>query len=138
MYSMNRIQPHEHVREESELLRDIQTAEQQFAAGEGIPHEQVREQVLGAPTIWLTHPATKEALMTVVTIEEARERLPELIAELQPGEEIVIDQDGSPVAKLTRSGPASWPCRPGSARHLPHWMAPDFDAPLEDFREYME
>ena len=76
--------------------------------------------------------------MTVVTVEEAQARLRDLIAELQPGEEIRIDQDGTPVAKLTRNGHASWPCQPGSARHLPHWMAPDFDATPEDFREYTE
>jgi predicted RNase H-like HicB family nuclease len=32
----------------------------------------------------------------------------------------------------------TWPCQPGSAKHIPHWMAPDFNAPLDDFREYME
>ena len=73
-----------------------------------------------------------------ITIEEAQKRLRDLIAELQPGEEILIHEDGAPVAKLTRNGAAIWPCQPGSARHLPHWMAPDFDAPLEDFHEYME
>lgn len=74
--------------------------------------------------------------MTVVSVEEAQAKLPDLIEQLQPGEEIVIDQDGTPVATLTRSGPASWPCQPGSAQHLPHWMAPDFDDTPEDFREY--
>ena len=74
--------------------------------------------------------------MTVVTVEEAQARLRDLIAELQPGEEIVIDQDGSPIATLTRNGLSAWPCQPGSARHLPHWMAPDFDATPDDFSEY--
>src|SRR3712207_1586802 len=72
-----------------------------------------------------------------VSIEEAQQRLPELIAELQVGEQLVIDQNGAPVATLTRVPRASWPCQPGTAKHLPHWMAPDFAAPLEDFREYM-
>lgn len=76
--------------------------------------------------------------MHPVTLEEIQPRLPELIAEMQPGEEVVILQNGSPVAKLLRSPRTSWPCRAGSARHLPHWIAPDFDEPLEDFREYME
>ena len=26
----------------------------------------------------------------------------------------------------------------GKREHIPHWMAPDFDQPLDDFREYME
>ena len=33
-------------------------------------------------------------------------------------------------------GPTTWPCKAGSARDIPHWMAPDFDAPLDDFRDY--
>lgn len=73
-----------------------------------------------------------------VSIEEAQARLPDLLAELQVGEELVIDQNGAPVAVLTRTERTSWPCRPGSAKQSAHWMAPDFDAPLEDFREYME
>lgn len=73
-----------------------------------------------------------------VTLEEAQARLPELIAGLQPQEELVICQGGIPLARLTRAARTSWPCQPGSARDLPHWMAPDFDAPLEDFREYTE
>jgi antitoxin (DNA-binding transcriptional repressor) of toxin-antitoxin stability system len=76
--------------------------------------------------------------MTTVPLEEAQARLPELIAGLRPGEELVIDQKGTPVARLTRTPRTSWPCQPGTAKGLPHWMAPDFDAPVEDFREYME
>jgi antitoxin (DNA-binding transcriptional repressor) of toxin-antitoxin stability system len=73
-----------------------------------------------------------------VSIEEAQARLPDLVAELQVGEELVIDQNGAPVAILTRAERTRWPCQPGSAKETPHWMADDFDAPLEDFREYME
>jgi predicted DNA-binding antitoxin AbrB/MazE fold protein len=32
----------------------------------------------------------------------------------------------------------TWPCKAGSAKDKILWIAPDFDAPLEDFREYME
>jgi antitoxin (DNA-binding transcriptional repressor) of toxin-antitoxin stability system len=73
-----------------------------------------------------------------IKLEDARTRLPELIAGLQPGEEAVIVDDGQPVATLTRAPRTSWPCKAGSAKDKIHWMAPDFDAPLEDFREYME
>jgi antitoxin (DNA-binding transcriptional repressor) of toxin-antitoxin stability system len=76
--------------------------------------------------------------MSPVTLEEAQARLPELVAALHPNEELLIVDKGVPLAKLMRSERTSWPCQPGSAKHLPHWMAPDFDAPLEDFREYME
>jgi antitoxin (DNA-binding transcriptional repressor) of toxin-antitoxin stability system len=76
-------------------------------------------------------------LMSTVTLAEAQTHLPELLASLQPREELLIVQNGVPVAKLTRSERTSWPCQPGSAKHIPHWMALDFDAPLEDFQEYM-
>lgn len=70
--------------------------------------------------------------MTTATIEQIQSHLPELLGELQPGDEIIIQQNGDPVAKLIRTSRTSWPCEPGSAKHLPHWMAPDFDAPLEE------
>jgi hypothetical protein len=54
-----------------------------------------------------------------VTIEEAQAKLPEIID------------------KLTHRPLTSWPCQPASARNKSHWMAEDFDAPLEDFKEYM-
>lgn len=73
-----------------------------------------------------------------ITLAEAQTQLSELIARLQPGDVVEIKQDGLPVARLTKCPETSWPCQPGSAKHLPHWMAPDFNAPLDDFREYME
>jgi antitoxin (DNA-binding transcriptional repressor) of toxin-antitoxin stability system len=76
--------------------------------------------------------------MSTVTLEEAQARLGELISRLSPGEEVLIAQQGQPVAKLVRSQRATWPCQAGSAKDKILWIAPDFDAPLEDFREYME
>ena len=76
--------------------------------------------------------------MATVTIEEAQTKLPELICGLLHGEELIITENDHPIAKLTRSPRTSWPCQPGSAKDKGHWMAEDFDAPLEDFKEYME
>jgi antitoxin (DNA-binding transcriptional repressor) of toxin-antitoxin stability system len=73
-----------------------------------------------------------------ITIEEAQARLAELIGKLNPGEEVMITEDDQPVAKLTRQPGGQWPCQPGSAKNTPHWMAPDFDAPLDDFKEYFK
>ena len=42
------------------------------------------------------------------------------------------------MAKLARTGAKQWPCKAGSYRKAEFWIAPDFDAPLEDFKEYME
>jgi antitoxin (DNA-binding transcriptional repressor) of toxin-antitoxin stability system len=76
--------------------------------------------------------------MTTVNLNEASSQLPELIMGLHPGEQLVIVEAGNPLATLTRSGAKEWPCTAGSAKDTPHWMAPDFDAPLEEFREYMQ
>ena len=76
--------------------------------------------------------------MSTVTIEEAQAKLPEIIDKLEPGEELIITRNDQPIAMLTRTPRTSWPCQPGSARDKSHWMAEDFDAPLEDFKEYMQ
>jgi antitoxin YefM len=39
---------YERLLEERDLLREVHLAEKQLAAGQGIPHEQAREQVLSA------------------------------------------------------------------------------------------
>jgi len=65
-------------------------------------------------------------------------KLPEIVAAMVPGEELVLTVDGEPVAVVTRPPRTSWPCEPGSARDRSFWMAPDFDAPLEEFEDYME
>jgi antitoxin (DNA-binding transcriptional repressor) of toxin-antitoxin stability system len=76
--------------------------------------------------------------MAIVTIQEAQAGLSDLIHKLVPGEEVVITENDQPVAKLARTEPKKqWPCKAGSAKGK-IWMAPDFDAPLEDFKEYME
>lgn len=76
--------------------------------------------------------------MSTLTLEEAQSRLKDIIEALSPGEEIIIVQDDQPIAKLTRADRQSWPCKAGSAKDKIPWIAPDFDAPLEDFKEYME
>jgi antitoxin (DNA-binding transcriptional repressor) of toxin-antitoxin stability system len=69
-------------------------------------------------------------------MEDLPEALQELIGTIQDGEELVIVRGQRPVARLLPL-PAEGP-RPtfGSARGLVT-MADDFDAPLEDFRDYM-
>ena len=76
--------------------------------------------------------------MTSVTLEEAQARLSELLDLLQPGEEITITAHGHPVAQVRKVERTSWPSKAGSYQKPGFWMAPDFDAPLEDMKEYME
>jgi antitoxin (DNA-binding transcriptional repressor) of toxin-antitoxin stability system len=80
----------------------------------------------------------EEIIMPTVTIEEAQTKLHELIHSLLYGEELVITEKDQPIATLSLSPRTSWPCQPGSAKGKSHWMAEDFDAPLEDFKEYIE
>ncbi len=76
--------------------------------------------------------------MTSVTIEEAQSMLPEIVRQLQPGEEITITDHEQPFAQVRKAARTSWPCRAGSAKDSIRWIAPDFDAPLDEFREYVE
>ena len=78
--------------------------------------------------------------MTTVSIQEAEARLSELIHKLKPGDEVIITEDNRPVARLitTATKPQKQPRQPGTLRGSVLYMAPDFDAPLEDFKDYME
>ena len=77
--------------------------------------------------------------MSTVTIENAQAHLSELIDQMQPGEEIVILRSDLPIAKLVGQSPERpQRSRPGFMKGTVISMAPDFDAPLEDFKEYME
>ena len=73
--------------------------------------------------------------MTSITLQEAQENLPEVLGRLHPGEEVVIVDGGTAVAMVRKAERTSWPCKAGSAAQSILWIAPDFDAPLEDFRE---
>lgn len=73
-----------------------------------------------------------------VNLDEAKAHLREIISGLKLGEALEIVENGEPLATLTRTPPQQWPCQAGSAKDTKHWMAPDFDAPLDDFREYAE
>jgi len=78
--------------------------------------------------------------MTTVSIDEAQAKLAELINNLAPDEVIVITKDDEPVARLTPADKpeSKTPRQPGTLRGTVLYMAPDFDAPLDEFKEYME
>ena len=74
-----------------------------------------------------------------VTLEEAHSHLPELIDQMEPGQEIIITRDNQPVATLTKQKIENRPLRrPGTLKGTVLFMAPDFNAPLKEFKEYME
>ncbi len=76
--------------------------------------------------------------MATVTLEEAQAKLPLLLQQLAPGEEITIVDHGQPLANVKKAERSSWPSQAGSYKKAEFWMAPDFDAPLEEFGEYLE
>lgn len=75
-----------------------------------------------------------------ITVEEAQANLKEIIRQLSPGEELVITENQQPVAKLVSERSKSCAERPGPGlcRGAIAYMAPDFDAPLDDMKEYLE
>ena len=73
-----------------------------------------------------------------LTLAAVQPQLVEIIAGMVAGEELVLTENDETVAVLTRTPRTSWPCEPGIAKGRPFWMAPDFDAPLDDFAEYTE
>jgi len=79
------------------------------------------------------------AMSATITVEEAQSRLKEVIAMLAPGEEVVITDNRQPVAKLVAEHPARPPRpAPGAGKGSILYMAPDFDEPMEEFKEYTQ
>lgn len=80
-------------------------------------------------------------MTTTLDIGTITQTIPELIERLAPGDEVVLTKDNRPVARVV-SEPASPPPKPrpefGWMAGVIEYMAPDFDEPLEDMKEYME
>ena len=80
-------------------------------------------------------------MRTTLAVEDIRLTVPELIDSLTPGDEVILTRNQLPVAKLVseahissgRPRPA-----PGLGKGMITFIAPDFDAPLECMKEYLE
>jgi prevent-host-death family protein len=72
-----------------------------------------------------------------VELAQAGAQLDKLVQEVDAGAEVVITRDGRPVARLV-AATADMPTErvPGSAKGM-FTVPDDFDAPLEDFSDYM-
>jgi antitoxin (DNA-binding transcriptional repressor) of toxin-antitoxin stability system len=83
-------------------------------------------------------------MSATIAVEDAQANLKELIHQLAPGEEVILTENHKPVAKLVGTpalpSPGPKPARPGPGlcKGMITYMAPDFDAPLDDMKEYME
>jgi antitoxin (DNA-binding transcriptional repressor) of toxin-antitoxin stability system len=73
-----------------------------------------------------------------VALEDLNVTLPELLASLSPGDEVILTRNQQPVAKLVSEVQRQTKARPGPGlcKGMITYIAPDFDAPLEDFKEY--
>jgi antitoxin (DNA-binding transcriptional repressor) of toxin-antitoxin stability system len=82
----------------------------------------------------MTNMAKRKPRTRQYNIGEAKTRLPSLVRETLAGYEVIIARDNKPLVKLVPLFP---PHRtPGTAKGQ-IWMSDDFDAPLEDFKDYM-
>lgn len=75
-------------------------------------------------------------VMHTVELEQAEMHLADLVREACTGSEVVITQDGRPIAKLVAVTETPPNREPGTAKGL-FTVPDDFDAPVDDFREYV-
>jgi prevent-host-death family protein len=84
-------------------------------------------------------PGGEPITMLTVTIEEAQNKLTELIHQLAPGEEVIITENQEPVAKLVSQLPKPRPGLrppPGLGKGFITVVSDD-DEHLKDVEEYM-
>jgi antitoxin (DNA-binding transcriptional repressor) of toxin-antitoxin stability system len=75
--------------------------------------------------------------MHQVDISQAKISPESLFQTALNGDEVVITQNNEPILKIVRVNQPKKRRQSGSAKGL-IWMSDDFDAPLEELREYME
>lgn len=66
-------------------------------------------------------------------LAEAKARFSELVQKAMLGDEVIVAKENKPVVKIVAIKPAKR--TPGTGKGI--WMSPDFDEPLDDFKEYM-
>ena len=74
---------------------------------------------------------------TQIELEQAAGCLPALVDEATKGTEVILTKDNQPIARLVPYVRSRRRPQFGSAKGLVS-IADDFDAPLDDFKEYME
>ena len=75
-------------------------------------------------------------MATVVNMRDAKNSLSRLVRRAASGEEILIAKHGKPMAMLSKI-PAGRKKIPWGIYKGKMEMAPDFDAPMEEFKDYM-
>lgn len=78
-------------------------------------------------------------MQTTMAVEDIQVTLPELLDSLTPGDEVILTRNHLPVAKLVSEAPKpGLRPPPGLGQGSILYMAPDFDEPLDEMKEYME
>jgi len=72
-----------------------------------------------------------------VNIHEAKSQLSRLIQRSLDGEEVIIARNNLPVIRLQAIKPPVQKRKLGSLQGLIKSIEPDFNAPLDDFQDYM-
>lgn len=67
-----------------------------------------------------------------VSIDEAQDKLPDLLAQALAGNEVIITEHGTPVARLVPVLAHSKKKRVAGLNRGTIWMSEDFDEPLRD------
>lgn len=70
---------------------------------------------------------------TQYKLADAKARFSEIVQKAMLGESVIVTKENRPVVKITAIKPVMR--TPGTGKGI--WMASDFDAPLDDFAEYM-
>lgn len=75
--------------------------------------------------------------MSKFNIADAKTRFSELVQKAMLGEEVIIAKDNKPVVKLVPLDKQKQPRKPGSGKGQILYIAPDFDATPEGFKDYV-
>jgi len=75
--------------------------------------------------------------MSRYNIAEAKTHFSRLVQKAMLGEEVVISKDNKPVLRLVPMDQPKRPRKPGSGKGQLLYIAPDFDATPEAFKDYV-
>ena len=74
--------------------------------------------------------------MSGFNIAEAKAHFSQLVQKVMLGEEVIISKDNKPVVKLVPLNKPKQRRKPGSGKGQILYIAPDFDATPEVFKDY--
>ena len=75
--------------------------------------------------------------MSRFNIAKAKSHFSELVKRAMLGEEVIISKDNKPLVKIVPVERPKGPRKPGSGKGQVLYIAPDFDATPEGFKDYV-